>query len=141
MDANTLADELEALAAKATAGEWQLQDGCSWRRIGTRMHDGNVLCPSVYSESDRHPDLVAGKGQDVYANLKLIVALKNNLPSILAALRAREPSDERVAWVGRALAETHLDFQEEPLSMNATREDIDRLARAALRAMENNDAG
>lgn len=51
---------------------------------------------------------------------------------IATAVLAWLGSDEVVKKVAAALKETHLDFQEEPLSMNATRDDIDRLARAAL---------
>ena len=69
--------------AGVTPGEWQLQDGSSWRRIGTPGHDGNVLCPSVYSERDRHPDLVAGRGEDIYANLRHIISA-HRLSRILA---------------------------------------------------------
>lgn len=43
--------------------------------------------------------------------------------------------DSMIERVKKALAETHIDFYEEPLAMNATRDDIDRLARAAIEAM------
>ncbi len=89
----SLVDELERLDRMATEGPWELQDGCSWRRIGTPGKDGNVLCPSTYSSTDKHPDLTAGRGEDLYANLKLIIALRNNLPDILASLRSREASN------------------------------------------------
>jgi hypothetical protein len=78
-------EALRRLLEKATARPWELQDGCSWRRIGTRGHDGNVLCPSVYSNRDNHPDLVAGRGEDVYDNLRLIVALVNAAPALIAS--------------------------------------------------------
>lgn len=82
----TLIASLRELLARATPGPWQLQDGCSWRRIGTAGRDGNVLCPSTYSRDDNHPDLTAGKGEDLYANLRLIVAAVNALPTLLDTL-------------------------------------------------------
>ena len=66
--------ELRAKAEAATQGQWELQDGSSWRRIGVRgEQDGNVLCPCNPS-SDRHPDLCAGRGESIYDNLRFIVA-------------------------------------------------------------------
>lgn len=80
-----LLDDLDALLAKATKGVWVLQDGCSWRRIGTHFHDGDVLCPTN-ARSDGHPDLIAADGK-LYDNLKLIVALVNAAPQLLALAR------------------------------------------------------
>lgn len=42
--------------------------------------------------------------------------------------------DELVERVARAIREIHMDFHEEPLKMNATRDDIHRIATAALEA-------
>lgn len=95
-DITETARELRVRLSRATQGEWQLQDGCSWRRIGTHMHDGNVLCPSTYSREDRHPDLIAGKGEDLYENLELIVAMKNALPALLDHLTAYEREVEQM---------------------------------------------
>lgn len=78
-------EELERLAREATPGPWELQDGSSWRRIGTRDGNGNVLCP-YNSPSDQHPDLCAGRGEDVYANLRFIVAAN---PSAVLSLLSR----------------------------------------------------
>lgn len=72
----TLREQIAEASAKATQGVWEVQDGCSWRRIGTRRHDGNVLCP-VTARYDNHPDLSCGAGEDVYANLQLMVMLVN----------------------------------------------------------------
>jgi hypothetical protein len=66
-------------ASKHTPGPWVLQDGCSWRRIGTAGplgHDGNVLRPFV--ARDGHPDLVVSQ-----ADAALICAA----PSLLSALQ------------------------------------------------------
>lgn len=75
-------EKLRELLAKATPGPWELQDGCSWRRIGSRC-DGDVLHPSV--ERDGYPDLSARDGR-LYPNLNLIVAAVNALPTLLDEL-------------------------------------------------------
>lgn len=125
---------LRARLARATPGPWQLQDGCSWRRIGTQGHDGNVLCPSTYSRSDRHPDLCAGKGEDIYANLELIVEAVNALPAILTALESRSPVSEERA---REVLATHLDADCQPIAAMRVRERRDCIvpSRVAIRAM------
>ncbi len=93
---NELVERLNWLLADATKGDWELQDGCSWRRIGTRGHNGNVLCPSTYSREDNHPDLTAGRGEDLYSNLQLIVEMKNGLPSLLQAITDLQAENERL---------------------------------------------
>lgn len=87
MTPKELHDELERLAEKATPGEWEVQDGCSWRRVGTRGRDGNVICPTNHP-ADRHPDLCARDSYSVTDNLLLACALQNNLPTLLRALSA-----------------------------------------------------
>lgn len=87
---------LRELLAKATPGPWMVQDGCSWRRIGTHSHDGDVLCPT--NQNDGHPDLIASDGKRDH-NLRLIVAAVNALPGLLdhfdaAEKRAGEAEDE-----------------------------------------------
>lgn len=76
-------DQLKILVERATKGRWELQDGSSWRRIGTLGHDGNVLCP-YNSRTDHHPDLTAGRGEDLYANLELICASVNLAKAIVS---------------------------------------------------------
>lgn len=85
-----LVERLRDRLAMATQGEWELQDGCSWRRIGTAGHSGNVLCPTTHP-GDGHLDLCAGKGESLYANLTLIVEAVNALPTLLAALESSRP--------------------------------------------------
>lgn len=80
-----LVEKLRALQKWATPGPWEIHDSCSWRRIGTARHDGNVLCPTN-SRTDNHPDLTAGRGEDLQANLGLIVGAVNALPQLLAAI-------------------------------------------------------
>lgn len=47
---------LKKAAEAATQGEWEVQTGCSWRRIGTPGNDGDVLRPTNH-RIDGHPDL------------------------------------------------------------------------------------
>lgn len=75
-------ERLRELREKATPGPWEVQDGCSWRRIGAGGKDGNVLYPTN-CRHDGHPDLSSGRGEDRAANLDLIVAAVNALPKLL----------------------------------------------------------
>ena len=84
----TLADELERLGKEATPGEWSCVDN-SWEFSTIYDPNGSVLA-SVPIHS-----LTTEETQDQYepikeANAALIVALRNNLPTILSALRERE---------------------------------------------------
>lgn len=90
---------LRALLERATPVPWQLQDGCSWRRIGTPFSDGAVLCPGTYSREDRHPDLTAKDGR-LYDNLRLIVEGINTLPDLLSTI---ERQAEEIAGLRAAL--------------------------------------
>ena len=82
-------ERLRQRLAMATATPWELQDGCSWRRIGTQGRDGNVLCPTN-SLTDNHVDLTAGRGESVYANLALAVEAVNALPHLLDRIAIME---------------------------------------------------
>lgn len=83
-------DALQALAEKATQGEWRVQTGCSWRRIGTEHGDGDVLRP-VKHPHDGWPDL-AGPME----NLEFIAAA--NPQAILSLIaRIRELEGQRNA--------------------------------------------
>jgi hypothetical protein len=92
MDKTLDLDELERVAREATQGPWELQDGCSWRRIGTRNGNGDVLCP-YNSRTDNHPDLCAGRGEDVYANLRHMTTF--DPPTILTLIAAARPAETR----------------------------------------------
>ena len=51
--------ELATEVIRATGPErWELQTSNSFRRIGTRHGDGNILC-AITHPIDRHPDLHA----------------------------------------------------------------------------------
>lgn len=97
-------DELAALDAAATKGPWEIQDGCSWRRIGTVDEDGGAICP--VKSRDGHPDLVAWHG-DIYANLRIVTYLRNHVPDILALIDENERLRE--AFSGLRGVEAWLD--------------------------------
>lgn len=69
----TLAEQLEALEAKATPGPWQFDGNCG----GYIEEDGERI-GRFYTFDD----------------IPLIVALRNNLPTIIAALRAEAEATE-----------------------------------------------
>lgn len=111
-DPTALADELERLAKAATPGPWEVQDGSSWRRIGTAwpspagQHDGNVLHP-CNDRSDNHPNLSAGRGENVHHNLDLMVFAANHALAIAKLLRAGEEAEAalkmiRHCWAGHS---------------------------------------
>lgn len=53
-----LTTKLRELMEKATQGEWELWDSCSWRRIGIKNQFNSraqILEPTI--ASDGHPDL------------------------------------------------------------------------------------
>lgn len=99
-DLTDLTERLRDLLANATPGPWMVQDGCSWRRIGTRQHDGDVLRPTN-SRTDGHPDLTADDGMCRY-NLEAIVETHNALPDLLTTL---ETLTEENARLREALSE------------------------------------
>ena len=90
IDLQELVNNLRELLTQTTPGLWEVQDGCSWRRIGTQGHDGNVLCPTNCSH-DNHPDLEASDGKRD-ANLRSIVALHNAAPFLLDYISAPQPA-------------------------------------------------
>ncbi len=95
-------ERLRELLARAGADKWVLQDGCSWRRIGTdRGHDGNILCP-YNSRHDNHPDLSAPDGV-----LELIVETHNALPALLDE---RDSLLSKVSVMREAMPWGHVDL-------------------------------
>lgn len=100
-------DELAALDAAATKGPWEIQDGCSWRRIGTVDEDGGAICP--VTSRDGHPDLVAWRG-DIYANLRIVTYLRNHVPEILALIAENERLREANGILEDALQEVGDDY-------------------------------
>jgi hypothetical protein len=77
-------DALRRLHAASTQGEWVVQDGCSWRRIGAHG-DGDVLCPTT--ARDGHPDL-DGRNRD--ADLAFIVAAHAAVPGLIERVESHE---------------------------------------------------
>jgi hypothetical protein len=74
-------DEIQAKTDCVSIGPWQVQDSCSWRRIGGMTSrgfgDGNILRP--YVARDGHPDL--STSEDV---LDFIVMSRTAIPELLA---------------------------------------------------------
>lgn len=68
-----------AIDAGPTPGPWRVQDGCSWRRIGSDLGDGDILRP-VVNQNDGWPDLAARQ-----ETLNYIAAAN---PSVIRALLA-----------------------------------------------------
>lgn len=91
-DTNTLAalaDQLASLADKATQGPWCIEDPMPnelWIvQDGKESHEWFPLAGLMFPDEDEH----SITGREVNNNAALIVALRNNLPAILEALRAR----------------------------------------------------
>jgi len=82
IDIDTLIHKIElnlAVMEKAE-DEWVIQDGCSWRRIGTRDgrdNDGAVLRP--YVARDGHPDMASPYG----VLLHIVLAQPSNIRLLL----------------------------------------------------------
>jgi len=100
--------ELEALAAKATPGPWEVekdptQEGnhatlvCTSGKFG-KMGTWLLVCFHNWKDASMGGRCIAWK--EAKTNAALTVALRNNLPAILAALKAQQPDEgvvERVA--------------------------------------------
>lgn len=96
--------ELRALATRAAQGRpelravlgsrkrWQLQTSNSFRRIGTEMGDGDVLCATTHPR-DHHPDLMAAPGVLEYvvaAQPEVVLGLLNDLETLERAMHVTE---------------------------------------------------
>lgn len=87
----TLADELEALAAKATAEDWEAEnDGSCIRVVGS---DAYIGYPPKSGAIASLNDGEYIENRLFREDAALIVALKNNVDKIIAALRAMENND------------------------------------------------
>lgn len=89
--------ELRRLAKAATPGEWRVQTGCSWRRIGTDNGDGDVLRPCTHPH-DGWPDIEAPVENLEYiaaANPKTILALLDEIDRLKAENEALRKDAER----------------------------------------------
>lgn len=93
-------DDLEALYAKSTPGDWELWTSNSWRRITAKGGaDGGVLWPSC--GDNRFTCTLSGP--QVEENLALMIALHNAFPSLLAAARMGIDAGEPVEPSNRAI--------------------------------------
>lgn len=98
-EAMALADELEGLAKKATAGPWEIDSerDCEhgfndWSLAAEINGKWRVVLDTINSDLKEIEDDRDGEGGSAWdavgqANLKLVAALVNNLPTILATLR------------------------------------------------------
>lgn len=95
-----LAEELEALAKGATPGLWTRQDTAADNATLIRSSDGQAFihCQSYSFRSG--PD-----SRERRANAALIVALRNNLPAILKALRREGELEALVSDADGAMAD------------------------------------
>lgn len=71
---------IEARAAKATEGPWEVWDGCSWRRIGSVATDKPVMLP-IKAISDGHPDIQARR-----EDLEFACDARADIPNLLATI-------------------------------------------------------
>lgn len=109
----------------ATPGEWEIWDGCSWRRIGVRgaQHLRPIVEPTK-SPTDGHPDLI---GPNLRDDLAFIAAARTGWPATLDALEAER---ERVKELEAGLKETlrMLEAAHRQLGMHsASNERVNRL--------------
>jgi len=123
--------ELEALAEKATPGPWMSNERGAYSDFGG---ESNVIASADPDDLRR----IAAVHNEV--NATLIVALVNNLPAILAALKAQQPREDVVERVATVLA----PFVCRPVH-NGDCDDIAAgqsharyVARAAIAAMQEN---
>ena len=79
---------LEMMADLCTSGPWEVQTGCSWRRIGSAGKDGNVLCPTNHPV-DGHPDLSSADGNREN-NLALMAESRTAIPALVKRVRQLE---------------------------------------------------
>jgi hypothetical protein len=93
---------LERIEKDFTPGAWELYTSNSWRRIGLKFDYRTIIEPVKLN--DGHPDLTAKNPEDV----KGLIALRNALPEIIAALSATSPT---IGQLRSALAHT-LSFDE-----------------------------
>jgi hypothetical protein len=156
--------ELEALVAKATPGPWEVYEQTIAASTPERRADNakaemllqvqmtTEMVDHIYllSAGDKCP-ATTGCGPTSATNADLIVTLVNNLPAILAALKAQQPDE---AMVARALAphmEGGREFDQMPPDRmalrkwsregmcntnDATQDDALEAARAAIAAMQ-----
>jgi len=88
-------EECEAIQARvdaATPGPWELWDGCSWRRIGRKAHQGERPIIEPVIASDGHPDFA---GQNLALDLKFAIESRTDVPNLLHTIeKLREERDE-----------------------------------------------
>lgn len=88
---DALADELERLAKEATPGEWKITTCLDyWIEHKQEPEEADRDFRGIAHFGDiSWPNMAARQGE-WEANARLIVALRNNLPTIISALRERQ---------------------------------------------------
>lgn len=94
MDLRATIDELRRLEQRATPGDWELWDGCSWRRFGVKGTATTVIEP-IRHERDGMNDLFARRGYD---DLRLVPAMRNALVKLLDAAERSLVLERLDAW-------------------------------------------
>lgn len=91
----TLAERLEQLAERATGGPWQSKNDLSTDDFITLIGnvdgeyiEGREHC--TYETVARFEDEFGERQINVAANIMLVCELRNNLPQIIEALKAKE---------------------------------------------------
>lgn len=94
-----LINSLEALAGKVTPGDWTI---CVYDCGDTPHYDYNGPCPSVQSDSEdcaivhwdgfkqEYWSSANGNQKQIESNAAAICLLRNNLPTLIAALKVAE---------------------------------------------------
>lgn len=94
----SLAAELRALGERATEGPWRLSEYefevNDYRNVIRADEAAIASVGNMAATSDHCPTSMRWKKESP-ANAAMIVALRNNLPTIIAALEAQEKNDAR----------------------------------------------
>ena len=134
----TLSTELARLAEAATPGPWEL---CFYDAGDREHYDHNGPCPSIQApESEdcavvhwdgfkqRYWSSANGNQRQIEANAALIVALRNNLPAIIAALKAAEtPLPDDMAGLVERLRNYAKDWRDRAASQEIVIEAADTI--------------
>lgn len=74
-------ERLVGLLGRSTRGLWRVYDSNSFRRIGLADEYKEIIWPAI--ATDGHPDI---SGLNLYADLRLLMFLKNNALPVLAVI-------------------------------------------------------
>lgn len=91
-----------AVCDAASPGPWALWDGCSWRRFGSVHTQRLVIEPIVYSQRDRHPDLLVSKEDAAFVTMA-----REALPFWIHEASRLKLENQRLREVLENLASSH----------------------------------